>query len=239
MRAEPAHRSEMVSQCLFGERVERLEKEGEWVRIRQLLDGYEGWVTEHFLREGDAPDRYCTGELLSTLDINQSSMLLPQGCLLPDYRDGVGSIAHMPYRYQGEVAPLDSKGNAEDIQQTAFPWINAPYLWGGKTVLGVDCSGFMQIIFRCNGYLLPRDASQQAQEGEVVVRLEDTLPGDLAFFCNEKGRVTHVGLVLPNQHIIHASGCVRVDALSKDGIVRSTDGKLTHTAYSYRRIIVL
>jgi gamma-D-glutamyl-L-lysine dipeptidyl-peptidase len=123
-----------------------------------------------------------------------------------------------------ELQPFE----AENIRQVALQYLDVPYLWGGKSFFGIDCSGFCQQVFRHFGINLPRDAYQQAEKGEVVGFLQEVVCGDLAFFDNEEGRITHVGLMLNTHEIIHASGKVRIDKIDHQGIINSETGVRTH-----------
>ena len=123
------------------------------------------------------------------------------------------------------VSGVRPKGN---LIPTAFMYLNAPYLWGGKTPFGIDCSGLTQMVYKLNGYKLPRDASQQATEGEPLSFIEESEPGDLAFFDNDEGNIIHVGLIMENNYIIHASGKVRIDRLDHLGIYNAETNRHTH-----------
>lgn len=117
-----------------------------------------------------------------------------------------------------------------------MPYLNAPYQWGGKSPFGIDCSGFTQMVYRLAGYQLKRDASQQVMQGKTVA-LSDAQVGDLAFFTNEAGRITHVGLMLDNNRIMHASGKVRIDTLDEQGIIHHETKQYTHQLNIMKRII--
>ncbi|HYO21672.1 MAG TPA: C40 family peptidase [Flavisolibacter sp.] len=125
--------------------------------------------------------------------------------------------------------------NETALEAAYQPFINTPYLWGGRSVFGIDCSGFAQQVFKLFGVKLLRDACLQAGQGAAVKSLDEAKPGDLAFFQNEKGRVTHVGIVLNDKRIVHASGKVRIDSIDADGILNSENGKRTHKMHSIRR----
>jgi cell wall-associated NlpC family hydrolase len=138
------------------------------------------------------------------------------------------------YHYNGAYSDLNM-ASTKNLLKTAFLWMNAPYLWGGKTFMGVDCSGFAQTVFKMFGIKLKRDAWQQAEEGIPVEKLSDVKEGDLGFYCNEAGRVTHVGILMNNKQIIHASGRVRIDTVDEAGIYNDEIGKRTHNFHSIRR----
>jgi cell wall-associated NlpC family hydrolase len=132
---------------------------------------------------------------------------------------------------------MDAPFDVEQMVRTAHTWLSAPYLWGGKTFMGVDCSGFVQTVFKAGGIVLPRDAWQQAEKGMEVNSLTEVKPGDLAFFQNEKQRVTHVGILLGSHEIIHASGRVRIDQIDHLGIMNRDNRKRTHALHSIRRVV--
>ncbi len=127
-------------------------------------------------------------------------------------------------------------GQNESIDLVAKSFINAPYLWGGRTHFGIDCSGFTQVVFKLKGAQLKRDASLQAQQGALINSLSDALIGDLAFFKNADGKVTHVGMLLNREHIIHASGKVKIDTIDEKGIYSEELQRYTHNLHSIKRI---
>lgn len=233
VREEDAHRSEMVNQLLFGEVCESLEEKGEWVRLRSIYDGYEGWVIKQSMEpieKMESENFYFPFSPLSLLNWNGSPMLIPCGSFLTGYEEG--KLWNGGSFYEGPVHAFDSPLSLKELCTFSFQFLNAPYLWGGKTILGIDCSGLMQILFRFAGIKLLRDAYLQAGQGNEVN--DDPKSGDLAFFVNEKGRVTHVGMMLDDKRIIHASGKVRIDNLDKKGIIRK-DGTRTHQLSTLRR----
>lgn len=235
MRAEPSDCSEMVNQLLFGDVCEVLKVEDKWSWVRCLFDGYEGWVDNKqwkALEEVEVAKAWPIYVSNSIVDIrvNGELMRVPFGSRLP--REKVVTIAGM--NIQHEIEPSRSQLNLLDLAKI---YLGSPYLWGGKTILGVDCSGFIQTIFKVYGLDLPRDASQQALIGEAVPDLSNIKLGDLVFFQNANGRVIHVGLYIDNGEIIHASGEVRVDALTAEGIYNRKAQKYTHKFHSIRRVI--
>jgi len=242
VRRKAKHQAEMVNQLLFGEMVRIVkEKKRMWLKVRSLHDGYEGWLTSTMLEvvkeeETRIPVEYITTTPFTKIIVADQSMWIPAGACLPLLTaSGEGMIGHIPYRLEGtatrkSVVPFDT----EMLLQATMPWLNAPYLWGGRTVLGVDCSGFVQVIFRQLGIDLSRDAWQQAQEGQTVNRLKEARPGDLAFF-DDRDEIVHVGILLPEGKIIHAAGRVRIDAIDKKGIIHAETGKRTHSLRVIKR----
>jgi gamma-D-glutamyl-L-lysine dipeptidyl-peptidase len=239
MRTEPSHRVEMSNQVLFGETMQVLEEKDEWLRVKTNYDDYEGWITHHMVdREFTlAPDDkyYVTTGLVNPLTYGQQIMNLPMGCFLKGFDVDSGFLWNKDYQYHGNFRHSTEPHDEELFYRTTQAWLNAPYLWGGRTFMGVDCSGFAQTVFKVLGIKIPRDAWQQALEGEKVLSVEEIERGDLVFFHNEKGRVTHVGIMLDRNKIIHASGKVRVDELDENGIINTNNGKRTHVFNSIRR----
>ena len=234
MRKEAAHRSEMVSQLLFGEIAELLEETTLFSRVRCLYDAYEGWCQKTQLAAiepalFDEHNRLLTAEWSNTATINDQLIQLPLGTPLSIFKKGMAIIGSNTITYTGKAHdPGAFLFSAEAIWNACMPYINTAYLWGGRSVFGIDCSGFVQQVFRFFNKHLPRDAWQQAEKGEMVGFLQEVQCGDLAFFDNEEGRITHVGLLLDEKTIIHASGKVRLDPIDNMGIVSSDTGERTH-----------
>lgn len=240
VRKEPAHRSEMTSQLLFGETASVIEEEKSgWIRIRCDYDGYEGWAQEsQFLKAYGAKELEQTlaSAWINLMEYEGQGMRIPLGSVL----NGIGPAAAewngISLSYKGEVWTSEMQLPAmEVLLEIAFKFLNVPYLWGGKSVFGTDCSGFTQSVFRFMRIPLWRDAWQQATQGERIESFNEYRPGDLAFFDNEGGRITHVGILLADGRIIHASGSVRVDKVDPKGIVHSVTGKRTHKLKQIQR----
>lgn len=239
VRTEPSHRSEMSNQLLFGDTMEVLEEKGEWLRIKSTYDQYEGWITWHLINEiPEALARqevfYYASGLTNPITLPSSLLHAPMGSALVGYDAETRLLWNEEYKYHGTFKDIRQSFDQDLLVRSAHAWLNAPYLWGGKTLMGVDCSGFVQTLFKLAGIRLWRDAYQQAEQGQAIT-LEEARLGDLAFFHNEAGRITHVALVWDPHHIIHASGRVRIDTLDREGIVSSTTGKRTHQLHSLRR----
>jgi len=244
IRNEPSHRSEMTSQLLFGEMAILLEEKEEWRKIKCLHDGYEGWLTHHLVTSieetrATAPGAFVTTGLLNPATLPDQLLNLPMGSSLTGMDEETRLLWDGKHKYHGTYRNTLLPYSEDLFWNTVQPWINAPYLWGGRTFMGVDCSGFVQVIFKVLGIPLLRDAYQQAGQGLPVTDLFVAQTGDVAFFENETGRITHVGIILNGDSIIHASGKVRVDALTEKGIFNKDLNKLTHKLHSIRRMRVM
>jgi len=246
VRNSASHRSEMISQLLFGEHYTVIAKDEkqEWVLIENAFDKYRGWIDikQHQQISGDYFSivdsmRWPVNKDLVGLVHGQNKVIpIVYGSALPIYNNGVMIIEKEPFKYQGEVIyPLQS-ASYEFLYSVARFFFAAPYLWGGRTPFRIDCSGFVQQVFKICGYTLPRDAYQQAEKG-TKVEFAHCMPGDIAFFSNAEGKVTHVGIVCENNRIMHASGEVRIDKLDAKGICNVYTGEHTHFLYSIRRIL--
>ena len=226
VRKEPSHTSEMVSQLLFNELYEVLDEKSGWFLVKAEEDGYEGWIQGIQHRALDATEveelkakpRYVTTHPVVAYQGLQLSM---------------GTLLYEPMECAMRLPEGFSPTLMLDLGQKL---LGAPYLWGGRTAFGIDCSGFVQLCARAAGKMLPRDASQQVKEGELVYFLPEILPGDLAFFGNEDGHIIHVGMMLDTERILHASGRVRIDYLDQSGIFNKERNAHTHRLQVIKRL---
>lgn len=242
LRAESSDRSEIVSQILFGEHFEILEKNNQWYRVKLHYDNYEGWIDSkqcQIISERNYHDLsneaiILNADLVEFVTNPKSSLLaIPLGASLSFLSHN--DINKDGYEFEGlKAVGIKPKSN---IIQSAFMYLNAPYLWGGKTPFGIDCSGFTQMVYKLCGYKLLRDASQQATQGDALSFIEESEPGDLAFFDNEEGKIIHVGIIMENNYIIHASGKVRIDRLDHLGIYNAEQNRHTHRLRVIKKII--
>lgn len=239
VRAEASDKSEIVTQLIFGDLCEVIEEQGNWSKVRIDSDGYEGWIDSKQIVEIDmiAYHRYKRErpiyvlEELAKVNTGEKLILLPIGARLPFFEKGYIEAGNVMWQFLGRAGHYDKN----EVLRIAKLFIGVPYLWGGKSQFGIDCSGFVQQVFKLCRKQLPRDAYQQEEEG-LSVEFEDTKPGDLAFFSNEKGKVTHVGIVIENQNIIHAHGEVRIDVLDEKGIYNTSKKTYSHKLTSLKRI---
>ncbi len=238
LRAEASDRSEMVSELLFGEEVKLLERKDNWARVMCDWDGYEGWVDFIQLIEKLSSNRETTKVQLPILDclLDGEIIRLPLGSKLQKL-DGKYLFEQLTIELN-EYIPITFENPAEKLIHTAKLFLNTPYLWGGRSCFGIDCSGLVQVCHSLINIPLKRDASEQYLQGEKVERVEDVLPGDLAFFKNKKGKISHVGILCSNNQIIHASSWVRIDRFDEKGIYNEERKTYSHELAGVRRNIV-
>lgn len=246
IRNSASHKSEMISQLLYGELAEILERKGrQWVKVRCAHDNLVGWVATNQL-EWITPSEFevyqdnfaFVLDVFQALGIEDTFLPLTIGARLPNF-DGLRfAIGEKTFNYSGQaVFPKDLLQGPEIIQKIARKFLNAPYLWGGRSPFGVDSPGLVQVVFGIAGIALPREAFQQVEKGENVDFAEQSRAADVAFFQNQKGRITHTGIVLPEGKVIHAFGKVRIDTLDHYGIFSKEKGGYTHKLRIIKRLI--
>ena len=233
MRHEASDQSEMVNQILFGEHFKILESRKKWSKIRLAHDSYEGWICnkqwieieEDNYKKLDQEVSTITTDILDIIskDLHQPIVI---GSILPSFKSGHAIFNTEMYQFDGLTTPGFTQ--KDKLIENALIYLNAPYLWGGRSPLGIDCSGLTQMVYRLQGVDLPRDAYQQAEIGTTLSFVEESEPGDLAFFDNNEGKVIHVGIIMENNYIIHASGKGRIDRIDQQGIFNKDLGKHTH-----------
>lgn len=217
VRAENSDKAEIVTEILYGESADILEVNKNWTKIKMHYDGYEGWMDTKQIKP--VTEEYLANRKVNLITEDFSSVMTLEGKTLLS----MGSEVEFP-----AVASRRSHDVRESIALTAKEFLNIPYLWGGKSFFAVDCSGFVQLVYKIHNLKMPRDTYQQAEVGETLSFVEESQPGDLAFFENSEGKIIHVGIMLENQKIIHASGKVRIDTLDSSGIFNKEMNKHTH-----------
>lgn len=235
LRKEPNNTSEMVSQILFGETFKITAWEKQWIKVILDFDYYEGWVLANqiiVLDEDAYHDIFTNNATVSnelvTFISNDKNHLqtISIGASLPFYKNNAFQILENVYQFDGKSNNLPLTKN--NIVATAYMFQETPFLWGGKTPFGIDCSGFTQMVYKINGHALLRNSAHQASQGEVLSFIEESEPGDLAFFDNEEGEIVHVGIILADNYIIHCHEKVRIDRLDQSGIYNVDTKRHTH-----------
>ncbi|UII76273.1 C40 family peptidase [Flagellimonas sp. HMM57] len=239
IRTLPDDSSEMNSQLLYGEYFKVLEQRKKWSRIRVAYDHFEGWIPNYQITlieeeafktlEATSKDNAFSSDIVSHI-------CTTDGILTPIVLGSIISAAPM-FNHTFEGDSIKGKKSKFNLIDTALLYMKAPYQWGGKSPFGIDCSGFTQMVYKINGHVLKRDAEQQSKQGEALSFIEESEPGDLAFFDNSEGIIDHVGIILQDNYIIHVHGHVRVDRLDHTGIFNTQENKYTHQLRVIKKII--
>lgn len=244
-RANPSDQSEMTSQLLFGEHYKVLEvsKDKSWLNIRNYYDDYSGWIdqkqfypisVEYFEQINHSDYKICL-DLTSSILFQKNNIQILMGSILPISSNEIFRMEEK-LAFNGEAKSLSQRRDFEFLKTIAVKYLNVPYLWGGRTPFGIDCSGFVQMVFKICGYNLPRDSDQQSEAGNEIT-FNNSKPGDLAFFGNKTGKISHVGIILEEGKIIHSSGMVRIDEISEEGILNDDINLITHKLLKIKRIL--
>lgn len=245
VRKEPADQTEQVTQLLFGDHYSVIEvsPDKKWIRIRIHFDQYEGWmdakqhhpITKEYFQHINHAEFKITTDITSTLLYNKSPQVVLMGSMIPISSSELFKMEEQ-FAFNGEAKNVGQRREFEFMRLITLKYLNSPYQWGGKSPFGIDCSGFTQMVFKICGYMLQRDTSQQVNQGKAVETLAASKPGDLAFFADEKGKTVHTGILFNENKIIHASGKVRMDTVTEDGILNAEAGRITHRLSGIRRI---
>lgn len=246
VRREPDDRSEQTTQLLFGDHYEVIDKSKNknWLLVKIFSDSYQGWIdakqhhqiTSDYFEQINHANFKITTDISSGILYKKNPLTILIGSIVPISNSELFKMEEQ-FAFNGEAKSLGQKREFEFLHSIALKYLHAPYQWGGKSPFGVDCSGFSQMVFKIAGYPVARDAYQQAKCGREVVGLENSLPGDMAFFSNKESQISHVGIILEDHKIIHASGRVRIDQLIEEGIVDVESKVITHNLAGIRRII--
>ena len=263
VRENPSEGAEQLTQLLFGEVCEVLDRLPRWTKVRSLVDTQEGWVDFKMVSLTSEPSEQLALRVLNAPVVaapmapatpmdGGADLLLTLGTRLPNYSHGTFEVLGQQYlidptcvstaqRSTGEADLQQSDLQRSDLATIAQSLFNAPYLWGGKNLMGMDCSGFTQVVYAAMGVNLLRNAREQMTQGELVPSLADAQPGDLAFFDHadrdpKATNISHVGLLLSPTEIIHCSGCVHIDTIDEQGI-HLADGSLTHHLVQIKRYL--
>jgi len=237
LRATPNNSSEQTSQLLYGEFFKVVKRNRNWSLIRNTLDNYEGWLNnkqyqliekEQFEDLEKSPKVFAADLIDFVFQDTEILFPVPIGSL-------VSSAPAIQHQYEGKTT--HGSNNKNDLIDYALLFLNTPYQWGGKSPFGIDCSGFVQSVYRLYGIFLPRDAYQQAEMGEALGFIEESEAGDLVFFDNEEGKIVHVGILMENYHVIHAFGQVRIDRLDQTGIYNAEQNTHTHKLRVIKKMI--
>lgn len=237
LRKENDHKSELISQLLYGEVFKITDERKDWCRIRNQWDNYEGWITRNQLTIIDEEAYFSHAKqpllvsqhLIDFIQLENSGIFpVPIGS---DLR-GLAVLNHSIDQLPSNISP-----EKEAIVKTAYQFLHSPYLWGGKTPMGIDCSGLSQMVYKINGIPIKRDAYQQAEQGTTLSFIEESEAGDLAFFDNKDGKIIHVGILLPNHFILHAHGKVRIDRIDQTGIYNAELQTHTHKLRLIKSIV--
>lgn len=243
LRKINSDKSELISQILFGETFEIIDTVLNWHKITTTFDNYTGWIDikqcqeipTHQIAHYNITHTRVSYDLFSLAYVNNTMFPIPLGSTLHNLPQE--AEIHFSLNYEGQHKGFSRLSSTEDIIENAYMYLNAPYLWGGRTPLGIDCSGFTQMVYKLCGIQLKRDAYQQAEQGITVDFISDAKAGDLAFFSTKEGKISHVGILLGASKIIHASGFVRIDKIDHEGIYNEDIKEYTHHLRVIKRIL--
>ena len=239
LRKGPSHRAEMGSQILFGENFFIIEKAANWGKIRNNWHNYTGWIDLNHVDLIPATDKGDSSILYHRATVKKadgSYIAIEPGSEIYSLSADNKTFQLGGVKYESnEVLKVNLSG--EPVSQTAYRFYNTPYLWGGKTASGMDCSGLTQLAYKLHRIRIPHDSFEQAECGTTVEFLSEAVPGDLLFFDEGSGKISHVGIYFGDDKIIHSSGRVRIDKIDHQGIFREEIKKYTHRLRVIKRIV--
>jgi gamma-D-glutamyl-L-lysine dipeptidyl-peptidase len=241
LRSGPTHKSEMFSQILFGEKYIITDQAGKWIKIESQFDKYEGWIDLDHLQQSEVNDNekgYVINRSLLCHKNDHTKIVLEAGSEIykPDFTKKTFSAGKSIFNATADFS--ESYISAEEsLSDTAMRFINSPYIWGGRIPSGIDCSGLTQLVYKIHGITIPRDSHKQAEAGEPIGFINEARQGDLVFFDNERGVISHVGMIISDGLVIHASGRVRIDNIDHQGIFKPETGKYSHHLRLIKRIL--
>ena len=235
VRISNSDKSEMINQLVYGDLFTIIEEKDKWIKIECEFDKYQGWIDSKQYKKLDKNDNIITNNPTYSSNLVEFIENEDKDLITISIGSNISNINLLNHKYDGKS--ISGKQNRDSIVNTALLYLHSPYLWGGKTPFGIDCSGFTQMVYKINGYKILRDAKDQASQGVTLSFIEESEPGDLAFFHNDNDEIIHVGIILEDNHIIHASGKVRIDRLDQSGIYNNEINKHTHNLRYIKKII--
>lgn len=240
LRVGPSHKSEMLSQVLFGEKYEVMESIGHWMKIVTCFDNYQGWIDTNHLQQTPETNKsqgLVLNRSLLCFKSDKTKIVLEAGCEIyePDFRNKIFRSGENTFSTCNEFGE-HHVSTSDPVAETALKFMNSPYIWGGRVPSGIDCSGLTQLVYKILGKPIPRDSWQQAEAGTEVSFIDEAKPGDLVFFDDERGKISHVGMILSRGLVIHASGRVRIDSIDHQGIFKAEINDYSHHLRTIRRI---
>jgi gamma-D-glutamyl-L-lysine dipeptidyl-peptidase len=247
VRKEPSHLTEQVTQLLFGDHYEVIDrsKDKKWLLIKIATDHCEGWIdakqhheiSHEYFEQINTADFKITTEITAWILYKKNPLSIVMGSIVPISASELFKMEEQ-FAFNGDSKSMGQRRDYEFMKSIAMRYLHAPHQWGGKTPFGIDASALTQMIFKIAGYPLLRTAAQQALQGKEVKMFTEAKPGDLAFFHDKDGKVTHTGIIIDEDRIIHSDGRVRIDHLMEEGILNAESKVFTHTLAGIRHILL-